>query len=130
MKISNILDAIRNALGALRPPANVLPTILLICSLIKRPGLSTIVSTANIIKMLAEKGINTGEYEDGTMNYTNVLVSSIVTEIYRALRYDANVQICIKPGEIMFNGTGANGGGPVNVTGVNVNIPGGFAQIQ
>ena len=76
------------------------------------------------------KIITTTHYVDGTPNYTNIMVNEIVSEIYRAIREDMNVQTVIKPGGITFNGVGGNAGGPVNVTGVNINFTQGQAQCQ
>ena len=131
MRIESIAQTIRNTLKAVRPPAKLIPSVLLACSLIKRPGLSVLVSASNIIQRLSSHGINTTtHYVDGTPNYTNIMVNEIVSEIYRAIREDMNVQTVIKPGGITFNGVGGNAGGPVNVTGVNINFTQGQAQCQ
>ena len=102
----------------------------MVCSLIKRPGLSVMVSTANIIKFLGEKGIETRANPDGSDNRTNILVAGIVNELYRALRFDSNVQVAFGPGSMAITASGSNAGGPVVVTGTNINIPNGVAQIQ
>ncbi len=130
MGITQILNSVKNALSQMRPPANLIPGIFLVCSMVKRPGLSVMVSTANIIKYLGEHGIDTGPNPDGTENKTNVLVAGIVNEIYRAVRFDANVQVGFGPGSMSITASGGNAGGPVVVEGTNTNFPTGVANIQ
>lgn len=131
INIQTITSAIKEMFdGALRNPAKLISPIILICSLGKRPGLSCVISTANIIQNLAKEGIPTNKLPDGTDNMMNKLVSHIVCETYRALKEDASVQIGIAPGSITITGTGANAGGPVVIKGFNINSSGGFALIQ
>ena len=130
MSLNTILDSIKAALSKARPPANVISGLFLVCSMIKRPGLSVLVSTANILKYLGEHGIETGPNEDGTPNQTSVRVAGIVTEIYRAMRFDANVQMAFGPGSMSITASGANAGGPVVVSGTNINHPTGVGIIQ
>ena len=88
------------------------------CSLLKRPGLSTIVSVANIVKDLNMLGIPTGPNPDGSPNLTVASTYAITKEIFRALRLDAVVQVGggpmtwdIQVGNL--KGTNVNSGGPM-----------------
>ena len=131
INIQSITEGIKKMFdGALRNPAKIISPIILICSLSRRPGLSCVISSANIIQNMAKNGIPTGKLPDGSDNMMNKLVNNIVSEIYRALKEDASVQIGIAPGSITVTGTGANAGGPVVIKGFNVNSSGGFALIQ
>lgn len=130
MNIEVLATTIRNAMQAIRPPAKIISGILMACSLVKRPGLSVLVSLANVIKALEMRGMYMGDYADGSKNGTKEMAWAILNETYRALREDANVQVVMPAGSISFTGTGANAGGPVTVQGINVNYGTGNAQIQ
>lgn len=128
--IESICGKIQSLMESMRPPANIIPGVIMICSLVKRPGLSTIVSVGKIITDLSKKGFITGKNADGSANMTNLLVESIVSEIYRAIKMDMNMQVAFKPGSMMFTGTGANSGGPVVVNGVNTTFGQGVGVAQ
>lgn len=131
LSIKSIVDSFKNMFDSnLRSPANIISTIILICGLARRPGLSCIMSTGNIIQEISKKGIPTDDLPDGSPNLMNQMIASIVCETYRALKEDANVQIAIAPGSINVVATGGNSGGPVVATGPNVNYVGGSALIQ
>jgi hypothetical protein len=129
MGIEQICDAIRNLFDKIRPAAAAIPGIIMVCSLLKRPGLSVMVSAGNIIKRQSEFGAPTGMAPDGTPNMMNGLIVTIVDEVYRALREDANIQVAYGPGTINVTATGANSGGPVTVVGANINYGKGVAQM-
>ena len=128
--IQSICQSINTLMQSVRPPANIIPGIIMICSLIKRPGLSTIVSVGNIITDLAQRGFNTSKNPDGSANRLCLIVESIVSEIYRAIKNDMNIQAAFQPGSLMFTGTGANSGGPVVVNGMNVTTGQGVCVAQ
>lgn len=128
--IQKICQSIENLMTSIRPPANIIPGIIMICSLAKRPGLSTIISVGNIITDLAQKGFKTSKNPDGSANRTNLLVESVVSEVYRALKNDMNTQVAFEPGSMAFTGTGTNSGGPVIVNGVNTTFGQGYAVHQ
>ena len=98
MGISQICQTIKNYFNNERKPFPQLPRTLLICSLIKRPGLSTVASVSNIVKDLNRMGIPTGVMPDGSVNLTVAFTYSTVKEIYRALRKDASIQGGTVPG--------------------------------
>jgi len=97
MGISQICESIKNFFSQTRPPVQQLPRILLVCSLIKRPGLSTIVSVSNIVKDLNMMGIPTGPMPDGSPNLTVAHAYAVTKEIFRALKLDAVVQVGLGP---------------------------------
>ncbi len=120
MSIEQICNTIKNFFSNIRPPFPQLSRLLLVCSMMKRPGLSTVQSTANYTKMLNELGIPTGPMPDGSPNLTVAIGYSNFHEIYRAMTKDASVQVGFQNGSMAVTAFGANGGGPVTVQGMNI----------
>ena len=119
MSIKQICESITKLFTNALPPFPQLPRILLVCSMIKRQGLSAIRSTSNIVKDLNKLGIPTGPMPDGSPNLTVTFAFASTKENFRALKKDASVQVGVQPGSMMITGFGANAGGPVNIQGVN-----------
>lgn len=129
--IESVTNAIRDLFNnKLRKAANVIPGIIMLCSLAKRPGLSTLISFGNIIQEISKEGIPTEPLPDGTPNMMNKMIHAVIKETFRALKEDANIQVAIAPGSINVVATGGNAGGPVTVTGPNINIATGNALLQ
>lgn len=102
-----------------RSAAATIPAIIMLCSLAKRPGLSTIVSVMNIVQKFKEKGIPTEPLPSGEPNLYIQMTTAIVDEIYRALREDANIQGAGAPGAFTVIAKGANAGGDITAVGSN-----------
>lgn len=119
MGIEQICKSISDFFTNIREPFPQLSRLLLVCSMARRPGLSTIQSTANITKELNKLGIPTGVMPDGSPNLTVSFVFSVINEVFRALKKDASIQAGIQPGSIMVTAFGANAGGNMTVTGNN-----------
>lgn len=119
MSIEQICNSITRMFDNVRPPFPQLSRILLVCSMIRRPGLSTIQSAANIIKDLNSLGIPTGAMPDGSPNLTAAFIFANTKEIYRGIRKDMSIQVGIQPGTMSTIGYGANAGGPVTVVSTN-----------
>jgi hypothetical protein len=83
--------------------------------MIKRPGLSTLQSVANITKDLNKLGIPTGSMPDGSTNLTVAFAFASTKEIYRGIKKDMSIQVGIMPGTLASFGVGANAGGPVTI---------------
>lgn len=117
--ISQITNAIKNSLTtSFRTPANVLSSIVMLCAMVKRPGLSCMLSTTNVIQNLAKHGIPTEPLPDGSQNLMNILVSDIICETFRALKEDANIQVALPPGAFTVKIEGFSSAGPFSGTGV------------
>lgn len=116
MGIEQICNSIKNLFTKVRNPFPEIPKILLVCSMIKRPGLSTIQSTANIVKDLAKLGIPTGSMPDGSANLTVGLVFASTKEIFRGIKFDMKIQGGIVPGSLLI--AGAGGGSNANPSNV------------
>jgi len=130
MNIADISNAIKSLFDVTRSPAPEIPGPLMAIGCTQKPGLSTIISTGNIVKVLNEHGIPTDPMPDGSENKTVALVIAVVDEVFRAMREDANVQVAHMPGAITVMATGANSGGPVVSHGININFSKGQAIIQ
>lgn len=130
MGIEQICKTITNFFQNIRPPFPQLSRLLLVCSMIQRPGLSVIQSVANITKDLNVLGIPTGSMPDGSPNLTVAVTYAITQEHYRAMKEDASVQVGFQPGSMMVTAFGANGGGPITVQGMNMSAGMGFGAIN
>lgn len=130
MGIQQICQTITNFFNNVRPPFPQLSRLLLVCSMIRRPGLSVIQSTANIVKDLNKLGIPTGPMPDGSANLTVGAFFASTKEIYRGFKQDASIQVGVQPGSIMFTGTGANRGGPIVIKGTNMSEGIGFGSVN
>jgi hypothetical protein len=117
--ITSIAQGIEKAFSGIRPALKMIPPLLLICELYRRPGLSAIALTSAIIRRLPEAGIETGVNADGSPNKINGFVRIISEEIVKEFKDNARVTSVIEPGIIMSIGTGSNSGGPVVVTSTN-----------
>lgn len=123
MGIEQICQTISNFFNNIRKPFPQLPNAFLICSMRRRPGLSVIQSVANVTKDLNRLGIPTEEMPDGGVNLTIAYTYAIIKEVFRAIKKDMSLQTTILPGSSMIVAKGANGGGPMTVTGTIVNTP-------
>lgn len=131
MNIKGITKSIKTALETrFRTPASSISNVILLCGLMKRPGLSVIMSLTKIAELLQLKGIPTGPAPDGSPNLILMHDYILINEIYRAIKEDIKIDVVFKPGSIMFQGTGASPTGPVVVNGTNINIPNGSANAQ
>lgn len=129
--IKEVVNNLRSTIiEGLRAPAKVIPAIIMICSLVKRPGLSCMHSTARIIDELGKQGFPTEPLPDGSPNLMNKIVQSTVCEVYRALKEDANLQVALSPGSIVVQTNGSCAVGPVTTVGSNINAAKGVALIQ
>ncbi len=101
MGIREICQSITNFLyNNIRTPFPQLPRILMVCSMIKRPGLSVLTSVSNVVKDLNKLGIPTGAMPDGSENLTVGFTLALTKETYRAIRTDMSIQVGIQPGTL------------------------------
>lgn len=119
--VQTISDAIDKAFDFVRPKLIAIPPLIMICSVLQRPGLSAINIAANIIRRQAEAGAYVGMLPDGSPNIMERMYVVIVEEMIKELRLNSRVDIAIPPGSITSFGTGANAGGPVSVFSTNTN---------
>lgn len=120
--VQTISDAIDSAFNFIRPALVEIPSLIMLCSVIQRPGISVINIVANIIRRQAETGAYVGMLPDGSPNVVEKLYHVIVDEIVKEIRLNARVDIVIAPGSITSFGTGANAGGPITIFSTNTNV--------
>lgn len=123
MSIDSICNQLNSLIDKARAPLATIPSILLICSAIKRPGLSAMLIASKIIRRAAEKGIPTGAAADGSANLSTIMEAIRVEEMVNAIKMDSRVQTGIPIGGISVMATGSNAGGALVATGFNVNMP-------
>ena len=130
INVSTIAKSFENLFKTLRKPAPIISGIIMLCAMVKRPGLSCIVSTSNILQDMAKRGIPTENLPDGSKNLMNEVVASVVCEMIRALKEDANIQIALPPGAFNVIANGGNAGGPVTCIGTNTTFSTGVGLMQ
>ena len=130
LNIDTITNTIKSMFNSLTEPAQKLPGILILSTAIQRPGLSAAKITSNIIKNNQALGLNTGNNPDGSSNVINEYTYNIVSEVLKAIKDDGVVHVCMPPGSINITGQGANAGGPVVITGMNITPSEGYGIIR
>ena len=120
MNFSDLKTLIKNTISGDRfKPAQLLPTALLLCVSLRRPGMSAMEATADFTEYLASIGIPTGKNTDGSDNLIIPFAYGIFKTQQKQETMRGHVSVAAAPGSISFMGTGANAGGPVVVTGFN-----------
>ena len=116
MGIKQICETVTNYFNNSVGPFPQLPRALLVCSMIKRPGLSVIRSVTNITKDLNKLGIPTGPMPDGSANLTVGVMFASTKEIYRGVTEDASIQGAVVPASanVVVAGVGGGAGTIVN----------------
>ena len=104
-------------------PAKAIAGIILLCGLMKRPGLSTILAVASVSEKMGVLGLPTGEFSDGTPNYMQQFSYLMFDEAFKQIRERMKIDVVLAPGSTTVQ-VGPSG------TGTNVNIMQGFAQAQ
>ena len=123
MTVQQISQIVANVIKAIRVPLVKIPNVILACSLIKRPGLSAIMTASNIISRQGEAGVPVGRMPDGSANAYEAMEAIRVQEIYKSLKFDSRIDSTIPIAGIQITAFGANAGGPIVVQGFNTNNP-------
>ena len=128
--IKNVIDLTNSAIDAARKPINTLAAYLIYATAVRRPGVSKIKITSEIISDNAGLGINIGQMPDGTDNVVNQFVANVVEKVVDTLKDDSVVECVIPTGSIIVEAKGANAGGPVIAVGTNINDAKGYGVIR
>lgn len=104
--IENFMVVIDKARVALQP----LPSIMLLCTCMRRPGISAVVTSAKIMGDMEQN-----ENDDVVKKF----IFNVVEKIKLNFQDDAVCFIAIPPGELRFKLMSANGGGPIVLDGTN-----------
>lgn len=117
-KILNLLLGVFN-LG--QKPAPQIPPFLLLAGAKLKPGMSGRNLAANIIsRMESEAGIPMGDiFADGPNKTASAMLIQCEEQVFH-IQQNAKVTTVIAPGSILFQGTGANAGGPFVTNGSNI----------
>ena len=118
--IDKVAKFIENTINKITSPAEVLPDELLLCTVIRRPGLSAYKIASEVITNNKAIGIQTGPNQDGSPNKINEYTYNIVKCIVDGIKNDAVVQAVLPAHSLMIEATGGNAGGPVTVVGTNI----------
>jgi hypothetical protein len=121
-KISKLLDF---NIGRVKPP--VPPPIILMSQ--TRSGLSPLKITQAILAKKKELGLPTGNLDDGSVNYDDIIIKEIVTQIIKAIQEDARITVVIPPGTPLI-ASGANAGGPILTHGATLSFAIGGGLIE
>lgn len=120
MNISNIVQRLSTFLQTkMNMILAPISTTMLICSTIKRPGISPMLITSRAINRFGEAGLPIGNNIDGSPNIMNQAWFIVVDELTKALKLDGKVEIGIPIGGITTTGFGANAGGMVSIVSTN-----------
>lgn len=130
MNIQSIANGLQKMMEAVRLPVMTIPAVMLICSVIKRPGTSAMMAAAEAISGQSEFGAPTGDLPDGTPNMMNAMMYKVTQSIYKDITRNGVVQVAIPAGGIQVTVEGANAGGPVICTGVNTNNVTGYGILH
>lgn len=131
MALNNIVQKLTTFIqNKLTIPLVSIPAVLLLCSTIKRPGMSPMLITAKTINRMQDSGIPIGVNIDGSPNLMNQMCYVLIDEMVNALKMDGKVEVAIAPGAITSLGFGANAGGMVSVVSSNTSPVSGSGIIR
>ena len=120
MNISELKTAIKKTIsGDSFKSAQILPTALLLCVSMRRPGMSAMEATSEFTEYLSSIGIPIGKNTDGSDNLIIPFSYGLFNIQQKQERTKGHVVVAGAPGSISFVGTGANAGGPVVIKGAN-----------
>ena len=106
MGIKEICKSIQEFMDSYtRKPFPAIAGLIMACSLAKRPGLSVIMSTSNVLASLNCYGISTEDMPNGDSNKINGYTKAILTEVFRAIQEDMKIQTTLIPGTIKVVGS-------------------------
>lgn len=101
MAVTNIVQRLMTFIQTkIAHPFAMIPAIMIICSTIKRPGLSSLQISARILNKFGDEGLLIGTNIDGSENNTNKAVYIIVDEIVKAIKLDSKVLVGLTAGAV------------------------------
>ena len=121
MNISSLISIVSEALGKVRIGLQHIPGILLVCTCTRRPGFSSILTSA---KVYADMQDNDND------EIVKQFVFNVVDKIKRNIQDDGVCFVAIPPGELRVQLVGGNAGGPITLLGSNKNYVFAWAIIR
>lgn len=107
MNLSTVIGSISNMLNTTMSWLAPIPGMLLVCTSCRRPGFSSLVTSAAIYADM--EGITNEEFDDVVKKF----VYNVVDKIKRNIQDDGVCFVAIPPGEMKFTLIGGNEGGPI-----------------
>lgn len=123
INVKTISDEITKLMNFCRPPKAALPTLLLVCSLIRRPGMSASLIASKCLSKQGRMGLKGGPMPDGSTNGYEAMVVNLVKEITDAIKFDGVGQAATPIGAFSIMGTCQTPSGPGTIQGTNINSP-------
>ena len=112
MNIASLLQIINNALNAVRVALEPIPGLLLVCTCSRRPGFSSLITSSEIYADMDQN-----ENDD----VLKAFIFNVINRIKENLQDDGVCFVAIPPNELKLTLTGGNAGGPIVLTGTNIN---------
>lgn len=131
--VSNILTTIINQINSVlkikeTPNFGKLPAPLISETGI-RNGMSVKRVFSKYLEMKKQLNIPTGNLEDGTPNYEEILIYTLIQAILDEMRLESKINTAIRPGQNVV-ASGGNAGGPITVYGVTTTYGTGGTTIE
>lgn len=123
MNIKSVIENTLSLLEKARTKLQKLPGLLLTCTCSRRPGFSSIVTSA---KIYADMNYADNENDDIVKEF----VYNVVNRIKMNIQDDGVCFVAIPPGELDLQLMGGNGGGPIVLKGTNKNYVFTYAIIR
>lgn len=122
-KLSTLIKTITKVISGVRKPFPEVPSVLLLCDVKNRSGLSAISLGTAIISRLPEIGIPNGVNADGSENLINKYTMLIAEELIKEIKNNGISMSVIEPGSLQITGTAMSSAGPIEFVGTNTSIP-------
>lgn len=118
-KIEILSNELMSVIDMVRPPAQGIPLMFLLCEILHRCGTSGSLLYAGIVTKIGWLDIPTGKNEDGSENIILKFMKIFSEEVVRALKEDAVAVNVIGPGKLIFRTEGGNVGGGTTIMAYN-----------
>jgi hypothetical protein len=105
MNISALMSLVTRALDRIRIPLFKIPGIFLICTCVRRPGFSSILTSAKVYADM--------NYVENNDEIVKEFTFNLINRIKLNIQDDGVCFVIIPPGEMKFQLVGGNAGGPI-----------------
>lgn len=102
LTVSEICDKIQGFISKIRVPLPSIPSALIACAAINRPGLSAMMMASEIIRRSPEAGAYFGDLPSGAKNVMEAMERIRCEVIVNAIKNDMQISAAIKPGGIII----------------------------
>lgn len=110
INVADICERITDLISTVRIPFPPIPAVLISCSVISRPGLSSMLMASEIIRRQEEAGAYFGPLADGSKNIMEAMERVRCETIVNMIKNDLKIEASINPGSIIIqNNDGSSG---------------------